>query len=775
MKRFITALTSLALMLGCLTPNPLFAAESKFTEHTVSNKRYVFANGNDVVIEQDADGKTYAALKNDKDDRILVDKDTFLFAGAEENGSYDEVTIEMKSGVIGTIIGSNKGPGSIGTSNIIIDNGAIGMAVGNQGAKAKEEVSGGGAASYEERKKHAVQTVNITMNGGSAQALVPGSYGYTYVGNANVTVNGGTIAATTSPMQAGVLGGTNGETENLTINFHGGTTKDIAFMQRTMITGKATVNVDGGSVGDIYAGSYYDDGDNAAGTNNWNGWGIGDVNYGQAAAIEINIGDNAAYDNIFAGFQYLDKEKFESTYKKWIATINGSEIAPLTVHMGAEPTLNRGNKTQKTESIFDLKGDFINIPVTSIILDKTELSLQTGETAEIHATVAPSPAKDKRIVWKSSAPTIVNVISEANTVGIKALRPGKAVITATAGDITASCEVTVENVAPTIPQLDTSKPFHQVEAGLNDEAAHKKLDESITKLSNIILQNGETNMVDKGVADVIKKGLENGRALSVEVITKKADMSQMNDEVAARVGSILEKLSDKNNSTTGITQYLDLEIQLKLDGEKVGSLNEVSTPLEYSVALPSDVVKEGRTFHIVRIHNGKAEILPTTQKDNILTFSTDKFSTYAVIYEDKKADEDVVTPEPNPEPTPTPAPDKAVYNVVFVDMNGAVLKSEKVKANSSATAPKAPEMEGYRFVKWDNDFTKVTRDLLVKPIYEKVTTNTPSTEEQKNDKKNSSPDTGDTTTTGLFSAFALLGLISMAIVVTVRKKGSLRK
>ena len=348
-------------------------------------------------------------------------------------------------------------------------------------------------------------------------------------------------------------------------------------------------------------------------------------------------------------------------------------------------------------------------------------------------------------------------------------------ITATAGDITASCEVTVENVAPTIPQLDTSKPFHQVEAGLNDEAAHKKLDESITKLSNIILQNGETNMVDKGVADVIKKGLENGRALSVEVITKKADMSQMNDEVAARVGSILEKLSDKNNSTTGITQYLDLEIQLKLDGEKVGSLNEVSTPLEYSVALPSDVVKEGRTFHIVRIHNGKAEILPTTQKDNILTFSTDKFSTYAVIYEDKKADEDVVTPEPNPEPTPTPAPDKAVYNVVFVDMNGAVLKSEKVKANSSATAPKAPEMEGYRFVKWDNDFTKVTRDLLVKPIYEKVTTNTPSTEEQKNDKKNSSPDTGDTTTTGLFSAFALLGLISMAIVVTVRKKGSLRK
>lgn len=772
MKKFITALASLALMLGCLTPTQLLAADSKsegkLTVNTVSGKRYVFANGNDVVIEQDTDGNTYAALKNDRNKRIVVDKDTFLFAGAEENGSYDEVTIEMKSGVIGTIIGSNKGPGSIGTSNIIIDNGTIGMAIGNQGAKAKDIVSGGGAASYEKRKEHTVHTVNITMNGGSAQALVPGSYGNTYVENANVTVNGGAIAATTSPMQAGVLGGTNGEIGQLTINFNGGTTKDIALMQRTMVTGKATVNVNGGVVGNIYAGSYYDDNDNALGTANWNNWGAGDVNYGQAAAIDVNIGSNAAYDNIFSGFQYVDKSVFVNKYKNWISTLDGSESAPLTIHMNAEPSLERGATTQKATSVFDLQGDFIRIPVTSVHMDKTELKLQTCEAATLHAEAAPSLAKDKNLVWTSSDPTIATFDGDTNRV--LALRPGTAVITAAAGNVSASCTVTVDEVTAVIPPLDTTKPAERVEAGLNDKTVIEKLNKSIDVLAESILAGRETSMVSEETAAKIKKGLEDGKALTVEVVSQRTEASEISKEETSQIGDTLEQLSAKNDSSTGIAQYLDLRIVLKVGGAVVGNMQEASSPLVYSIILPENLMKEGRIFHVVRIHNGKAEILTTKQNEHILNFETDKFSTYAVIYEDKKAD--------NGGTTTNPTPDTTIYDVVFVDHTGAVLKVDKVEAGASATAPQAPELENYRFVKWDTDFTKVSKNLLVKPIYEKITedaVNTTPTEGEKNDKEHSSPDTGDTTAAGLFSAFALLGLVSMAIVVTVRKKSSLHK
>lgn len=123
-RRFITVAASLALMLSCLTPVQLFAADtdsqSKFSERQINEKSYIFANGNDVVIAQDSDGKTYAALKGDTNDRKEVDENTYLFAGSEnDNASYEAVTIEMESGVIGTIVGSNKGTGNITTSNIV--------------------------------------------------------------------------------------------------------------------------------------------------------------------------------------------------------------------------------------------------------------------------------------------------------------------------------------------------------------------------------------------------------------------------------------------------------------------------------------------------------------------------------------------------------------------------------------------------------------------------------------------------------------------------------
>ena len=779
-RRFITVAASLALMLSCLTPVQLFAADtdsqSKFSERQINEKSYIFANGNDVVIAQDSDGKTYAALKGDTNDRKEVDENTYLFAGSEnDNASYEAVTIEMESGVIGTIVGSNKGTGNITTSNIVINGGSIGMAIGNQGSSKKEAASGGGAASYADRKTHTVNTVNIIMNAGSAQALVPGSYGYTYVGQANVTVNGGNIAATTNPMQAGVLGGTNGEIENLTINFNGGTTKDIALSQRAMITGKAIVNVNGGSVGDIYAGSYYDDNDNATGTNSWNGWRSGDVNYGQAKDIDIRI-DNAAYNNIFAGFQYVDKALFLNKYGNWISTIDGSETAPLSIYMNSEPTLQRGAATQHAVSVFDLKGNFVDVPVTSIALDKTRLTLQTGEMASLQATIAPKLAKDTELVWSSSDPTVA-AFSKEDPIRIRALRPGTVTITVTAGAVSASCEVTVNKVTAVVPPFDTSKPTDTVEAGLNDEAVTNTINQTISSLTEKILTGKETGMVDAATAEKIKAGLDEGKALTVEAIVQTMEVSKINKEDAVQVGTAIEQLSAKNNSSTGIAQYLDLRIAIKVGGTVVGDIKEVTSPLTYSIRIPEDMIKEGRSFHIVRIHNNKAEILPIRQSENIISFDTDKFSTYALVYEDKKVEDAGTVPNPSPDTeSPDPTPEKVMYTVVFVDHNGSVLKVEKVEAGQGATALQAPERKGYRFVKWDTDFSTVTKDLLVKPVYEKVTeSNGAESKDAKDSTLKASPDTGDNTGTGLFAGFALLGLVSMAIVAVARKRNRLTK
>lgn len=59
-----------------------------------------------------------------------------------------------------------------------------------------------------------------------------------------------------------------------------------------------------------------------------------------------------------------------------------------------------------------------------------------------------------------------------------------------------------------------------------------------------------------------------------------------------------------------------------------------------------------------------------------------------------------------------------VYTVTFTDsQTGEILKTEKVGAGKSATAPEPPEHEGFTFDKWSRDYTNVTADIIVSALY----------------------------------------------------------
>lgn len=77
--------------------------------------------------------------------------------------------------------------------------------------------------------------------------------------------------------------------------------------------------------------------------------------------------------------------------------------------------------------------------VTSVTLDKTSLTLLIGETSTLTATVLPDDATDKTIRWDSSNPGIATVENGA----IKGVGIGETVVTASAGFITARCNVSV--------------------------------------------------------------------------------------------------------------------------------------------------------------------------------------------------------------------------------------------------------------------------------------------------------------------------------------------
>lgn len=80
------------------------------------------------------------------------------------------------------------------------------------------------------------------------------------------------------------------------------------------------------------------------------------------------------------------------------------------------------------------------VPVSSVSLNQSSLSLEIGATANLTATVNPSDATDKTVVWSSSNPSVATVSSGTVT----AVAEGSAMITATAGGKTGTCQVTVK-------------------------------------------------------------------------------------------------------------------------------------------------------------------------------------------------------------------------------------------------------------------------------------------------------------------------------------------
>ncbi len=82
----------------------------------------------------------------------------------------------------------------------------------------------------------------------------------------------------------------------------------------------------------------------------------------------------------------------------------------------------------------------VTVDVRSIHLNPNILTLSKGNSRELTATIYPSDATDQTVIWKSSEPNIVSVDDSGM---ITAINAGEAIISASCGEETAKCEVTV--------------------------------------------------------------------------------------------------------------------------------------------------------------------------------------------------------------------------------------------------------------------------------------------------------------------------------------------
>lgn len=123
--------------------------------------------------------------------------------------------------------------------------------------------------------------------------------------------------------------------------------------------------------------------------------------------------------------------------------------------------------------------------------------------------------------------------------------------------------------------------------------------------------------------------------LKIVLNVAEQDMDSLSDEEQALINDAIEALDD---ATFGFVLDLSLE---KWVGDDMTNITELDDVITITIAIPEEYQADGRTFSVIRVHEGVATVLEDLDDDpTTITFQTNLFSTYAVTYVDAVVDSD---------------------------------------------------------------------------------------------------------------------------------------
>ena len=237
-----------------------------------------------------------------------------------------------------------------------------------------------------------------------------------------------------------------------------------------------------------------------------------------------------------------------------------------------------------------------------------------------------------------------------------------------------SDEFTVDK-APTVLE-EGSKSRH-----CKHEGCAEKIDvTSIAKLTPDTVASGDMKDIVSVVVDTDdiefteaeKEAIANGADVKIEV-----DVKNIADSVTAKDKNAVEGIISGNYV---VGSYFDISIILSVGNDK-RTITSTDKKIEFTIALPENLINTDsavtRTYKIVRVHDGETTILDAAfdAATGKLTFKSDKFSTYAIIYSDAKTEgsggviDKPSTSEPatgNPETGESTATGDTTNSVVYV-------------------------------------------------------------------------------------------------------------
>lgn len=146
------------------------------------------------------------------------------------------------------------------------------------------------------------------------------------------------------------------------------------------------------------------------------------------------------------------------------------------------------------------------------------------------------------------------------------------------------------------------------------------------------------------VEDVLLESLDSSSLATDDKVEVALEIETI--KVSELEKSLVEKMENAIKSGT-IASYFDITVIVRDADSRniIGNLSELTEKIELMILLPEELKNTNkdinRIYYVVRNHDGKVEKIETklSEDGNYLVFETDKFSTYALAYEDVNAEE----------------------------------------------------------------------------------------------------------------------------------------
>lgn len=385
-------------------------------------------------------------------------------------------------------------------------------------------------------------------------------------------------------------------------------------------------------------------------------------------------------------------------------------------------TVTAENSAGSASKEYTLNIQSATVSVTGVTLDQTELSLYTGESKPLTATVEPADATNQDVTWSSSDDTIATVKDGTVT----AVGAGEATITVTTADggKQATCKVKVTQATYNI-SVEGSLNFDAAYTGYAQPAAKTVTVTNTGNQSLTLTQPASTNSFEVGTLSKTqlapdeqatftvqpKAGLAVGsyeesinisgsngnNQVSTNVTASFAVVDIHDDKVdnkltvtsgisagisgtafttAEKVQAELTRVLVQDSAfTAGNTAFYDVKLQYSLDGGTTWfEATEATFPAEgitVTLPYPSGTGKDTHNFRVVHMFTvtsarlgteaGKTETPAVTKTDSGLQVTLKGLSP-VVIGWDKIETRPSATPAPSATATPAPATTPAPAN-----------------------------------------------------------------------------------------------------------------